>query len=111
MKILHVVQGYYPAIGGTEWLIQRLSEELVRQFQDDVTVFTTDCLNGEGFFKPEAPRLKAGWEERRGVKIRRFPVQRRLAVSCAKSNSCRTTCPCPEINTCACSPAALGYPN
>ncbi len=79
MKILHVVQGYYPAIGGTEWLIQRLSEELVRQFQDEVTVFTTDCLNGEGFFKPDAPRLKAGWEERQGVKIRRFPVQRKVS--------------------------------
>jgi len=79
MKILHVVQGYYPAIGGTEWLIQRLSEELVRQFQDDGTVFTTDCLNGEGFFKPGAPRLKTGWEERAGVKIRRFPVQRGIS--------------------------------
>lgn len=79
MKILHVVQGYYPAIGGTELLIQRLSEELVRQYQDEVTVFTTDCLNGEGFFDPSAPRLKTGWEERRGVKIRRFPVRRLIS--------------------------------
>ena len=74
MKILHVTQGYAPAIGGTELLIQRVSEELVRQFGDEVTVFTTDCYNGEGFFTAGAPRLAAGWEERNGVRVRRFPV-------------------------------------
>ena len=41
MKILHVTQGYSPAVGGVEWLIQQVSEELVRSFGDDVTVFTT----------------------------------------------------------------------
>jgi glycosyltransferase involved in cell wall biosynthesis len=79
MKILHVTQGYAPAIGGTELLIQRVSEELVRQFGDEVTVFTTDCYNGEAFFTPEAPRLPAGWEERNGVRIRRFPVNARVS--------------------------------
>ncbi len=74
MKVLHVTQGYWPAIGGTELLIQRVSEELVRQFGDEVTVFTTNCYNGQGFFTPDAPRLAAGWEELRGVRIRRFPV-------------------------------------
>jgi glycosyltransferase involved in cell wall biosynthesis len=74
MKVLHVTQGYAPAIGGTELLIQRVSEELVRQFGDEVTVFTTDCYNGEAFFTPGAPRLAAGWEERNGVRVRRFPV-------------------------------------
>ncbi|HBE16938.1 MAG TPA: hypothetical protein DEG17_11835 [Cyanobacteria bacterium UBA11149] len=79
MKILHVTQGYSPGIGGTEWLIQRVSEELVRQFGDEVTVFTTNCFNGEGFFKPEAPRMPTGWEELNGVKIRRFPVYSRIS--------------------------------
>jgi glycosyltransferase involved in cell wall biosynthesis len=74
MKVLHVTQGYAPAIGGTELLIQRVSEELVRQFGDEVTVFTTDCYNGEAFFTPGAPRLAAGWEDRNGVRVRRFPV-------------------------------------
>lgn len=74
MKVLHVTQGYAPAIGGTELLIQRVSEELVRQFGDEVTVFTTDCYNGEGFFTPGAPRLPIGWDERNGVRVRRFPV-------------------------------------
>lgn len=74
MKVLHVTQGYAPAIGGTELLIQRVSEELVRQFGDEVTVFTTNCYTGEGFFTPGGPRLPIGWEEQNGVRVRRFPV-------------------------------------
>src|SRR5450759_2297472 len=79
MRILHVTQGYSPAIGGTEWLIQRVSEELVRQFRDEVTVFTTNCYNGEGFFTPRLPRLPVGWEVINGVRVRRFPVYSRLS--------------------------------
>lgn len=79
MKILHVTQGYHPAIGGTEWLVQRISEELVRQFGDEVTVFTTNCYNGEGFFTPGAPRMPVGWDEINGVKVRRFPVASRIS--------------------------------
>ncbi|RPI24112.1 MAG: hypothetical protein EHM70_21665, partial [Chloroflexota bacterium] len=75
MKILHVTQGYSPAIGGTEWLIQRVSEELVSQFGDEVTVFTTNCYNGEAFFTPRLPRMPVGWEEINGVRVRRFPVK------------------------------------
>jgi glycosyltransferase involved in cell wall biosynthesis len=78
MKILHVVQGYAPALGGTEWLIQRVSEELVSQFGDEVTVFTTDTYSAEAFYSPRLPRLPAGWSELNGVRIRRFPVNSRL---------------------------------
>jgi len=74
MKVLHVTQGYAPAIGGTELLIQRVSEEIVRQFGDEVTVFTTNCYTSEGFFTPGGPRLPIGWEEQNGVRVRRFPV-------------------------------------
>jgi glycosyltransferase involved in cell wall biosynthesis len=79
MRILHVTQGYTPAIGGTEWLMQRLSEELVLQFQDEVTVFTTDCFNGEAFFNPRLPKMTTGWEEIHGVHVRRFPVRSRIS--------------------------------
>ncbi len=79
MRILHVTQGYAPAIGGTEWLIQRISEELVRQFGDEVTVFTTNCYSGEAFYTPRLPRLPAGWSELNGVRVRRFPVRSRLS--------------------------------
>ena len=74
MNILHVVQGYSPAVGGTEIQIQRVSEELVRQFGDRVTVFTSDCFNAGGFVNPTAPRLAAGREEINGVQVRRFKV-------------------------------------
>jgi glycosyltransferase involved in cell wall biosynthesis len=80
MRILHIVQGYAPAVGGTELLIQRVSEELVRRFGDDVTVFTTDCYNAEAFFRPDLPHLAAGWDEVNGVRVRRFPVRRRVSA-------------------------------
>ncbi len=74
LDILHVVQGYTPAVGGTELQIQRVSEELVSQFGDRVTVFTTDCFNAGGFVDPSAPRMPAGLEEINGVRVRRFRV-------------------------------------
>lgn len=74
MQILHVTQGYYPAMGGTELVIQRVSEELVRQFADEVTVFTTNCYSGDAFYSPRLPRMAAGWEEINGVRVCRFPV-------------------------------------
>jgi glycosyltransferase involved in cell wall biosynthesis len=79
MKVLHVTQGYWPAIGGTELLIQRVSEELVSRFSDEVTVFTTDCYNGEAFFAPRLPRLPVGWEQLNGVRIRRFHVRSQVS--------------------------------
>ena len=79
MKILHIVQGYTPAIGGTEHLVQRVSEELVAQFGDQITVFTTNCYSAEAFSTPSLPRLPAGWEEINGVRLRRFPVASRLS--------------------------------
>jgi glycosyltransferase involved in cell wall biosynthesis len=79
MKILHVVQGYTPAIGGTEHLIQRVSEELVTQFGDEVTIFTTNCYSAEAFSTPSLPRMHAGWEEINGVRLRRFPVASRIS--------------------------------
>jgi glycosyltransferase involved in cell wall biosynthesis len=74
MKVLHVVQGYFPAIGGTEHLIQRVSEELVSKFNDEVTVFTTNCYSSEAFSTPRMPRMAQGREEINGVCVRRFPV-------------------------------------
>jgi glycosyltransferase involved in cell wall biosynthesis len=74
MKVLHVVQGYYPAIGGTERLIQLVSEKLVANHGDDVTVFTTPAYNCELFYRSDQPSLPVGEETIKGVKVRRFPV-------------------------------------
>lgn len=76
LRILHVVQGYTPAVGGTERVVQRLSEELVRSHGDSVTVFTTDAYSAEAFPRPSLPRMPAGWETRNGVRVRRFAVWR-----------------------------------
>ena len=78
LRILHVVQGYAPAVGGTERVVQRLSEELVSQFGDEVTVFTSDCFSAEAFPRPSHPRLPVGVERRAGVSIRRFHVVRSM---------------------------------
>ena len=79
MKILHVIQGYYPTLGGTEFLFQRVSEELTNDYGDEVTVFTTNCYNVEGFNKPRMKLYPSGWQEVNGVRVRRFPVMSRLS--------------------------------
>ena len=79
MNILHVVQGYTPAIGGTELQIQRVSEEIVNQFGDKITVFTSDCYNAGGFVNPGASRMPAGWEEINGIKVLRFRAVNQMA--------------------------------
>jgi glycosyltransferase involved in cell wall biosynthesis len=79
VKILHVVQGYPPAVGGTEHLFWRLSETLAAQFGDEVTVFTTNCTGGDAFADPSLPRLAAGETTIKGVRVVRFPVRARLS--------------------------------
>lgn len=78
MKILHVVQGYPPAIGGTENLFHRLSEKLHQQYGDDVCVFTANGYNAEAFYNPRLPLLPPGEECINGVRVRRFRVFNRL---------------------------------
>jgi glycosyltransferase involved in cell wall biosynthesis len=78
MKVLHVVQGYFPAIGGTERLIQMVSEKLVANHGDEVTVFTTPAYNCELFWRTDQPSLPVGEETIRGVRVRRYPVCNRL---------------------------------
>jgi glycosyltransferase involved in cell wall biosynthesis len=75
LRILHVVQGYTPAIGGTELLIQKVSEKLVSRHGDEVTVFTTTAArNCDVFTNPLIRQLKPGSEVIHGVTVRRFRV-------------------------------------
>jgi glycosyltransferase involved in cell wall biosynthesis len=78
MKILHVVQGYTPAIGGTERVIQKISEKLVERYGDQVTVYTTVGYNCEIFWRRDQPSLPPGTTVINGVTVRRFPVFNRL---------------------------------
>ena len=74
MRILHVVHGYPPSVGGCQWLAMNLSERLVSRHGDRVTVFTTTAYNMELFWRTDEPAMPAGTEEIKGVVVRRFPV-------------------------------------
>ncbi len=77
MRILHVVHGYAPSQGGSQWLTQRLSEELAQRWGDEVTVFTTNALQMESFRRRDLPMLPPGEETINGVRVRRFAVDNR----------------------------------
>lgn len=79
MKIIHLVQGYYPAIGGTEHLMQRVSEHLVHDFGDQVSVLTLNTISAEAFIGQNRNRLALGTEYINGVKVTRYPVSDRFA--------------------------------
>jgi glycosyltransferase involved in cell wall biosynthesis len=74
MKILHVVHGYYPSIGGAQWLAKSLAEQLVSRYGDDVNVFTTVAYNMEHFWRSDEPAMPPGTEKINGVTVRRFAV-------------------------------------
>lgn len=74
MKILHVIQRYWPYTGGSERHLQEISERLVRRGHQ-VTVLTTDAFDLELFWNPRKERLPIRVERHNGVEIRRFPVR------------------------------------
>jgi glycosyltransferase involved in cell wall biosynthesis len=78
MDILHVVHGYFPAVGGSERLVQGVSENLVARHGDRVTVYAANGYNTELFVDPSQPALPPGSSELNGVKVRRFAVFNRL---------------------------------
>ena len=78
IRVLHVVQGYAPAIGGTERVIQKISERLVERYADEVTVYTTIGYNCEIFWRRDQPSLPAGTTTINHVKVRRFSVFNRF---------------------------------
>jgi glycosyltransferase involved in cell wall biosynthesis len=78
LEILHVVHGYYPALGGSERLMQCISENLVARYGDEVTVYTANGYNTELFVNPLLPALPPGELDLNGVHLRRFGVFNRL---------------------------------
>src|SRR5688572_29556462 len=74
MRILHVIQRYYPYIGGSELYFQELSERLARAGHH-VEVWTTDAWDLDYFWTKKARRVEAERETRNGVAIRRFRVK------------------------------------
>ncbi|MBN1872984.1 MAG: glycosyltransferase family 4 protein [Anaerolineae bacterium] len=78
MDILHVVHGYYPALGGSERMIQCISENLVSRYGDAVTVYTMNAYNAEGFVDPRQPLLPVDNFVLNDVEVQRFAVFNRL---------------------------------
>lgn len=74
MKVAHVIQRYWPCIGGAERYFQELSERLVSDGHQ-VTVYTTDIWDLEGFWACGKTTVPLKEEEHNGVLIRRFPVR------------------------------------
>jgi glycosyltransferase involved in cell wall biosynthesis len=78
MKILNLIHAYWPAIGGSEYLMQQVSEFLAVEAGDDVTVLSTFAYNS-GLFTGRSKRRmpeNRGSEVIGGVKVKRFPVIR-----------------------------------
>jgi glycosyltransferase involved in cell wall biosynthesis len=78
VKILHVVHGYAPAVGGTQWMVQNISERLAAEYGDTVTVFTTVAYSNAYFWDRRQPEMQPGVEQINGVTVRRFSVFNRL---------------------------------
>ena len=74
MRILHVIQRFWPARGGAEQHLLYLSEHAVAQGHE-VTVATTDALDFEYFWSPERRRVMVARESYHGLLVRRFPVR------------------------------------
>ena len=74
MKIVHISHQYYPSIGGVQSYMKNVSERLVKDYADDVTLITTNSL-----FGPERDafkKIEPATETINGVKVIRFAYRR-----------------------------------
>lgn len=78
MKVLHVVHGYPPSIGGSQRLVEKISVELAHRHNDEVTVFTTVAKNMDHFIGDDGETLPVGITAMNRVEVRRFRVFNRL---------------------------------
>jgi glycosyltransferase involved in cell wall biosynthesis len=70
MKILHIVQRYYPAWGGSERYIKIISEELAKD--NEVEVWTSDSYDIDAFWDISKERVELKEEVINGVLVKRF---------------------------------------
>lgn len=74
MKILFVVQNYYPSVGGTQIFFQNLAERCVADYGDEVTVFTTNSNYSPD--KKQFTKIEPANEVINHVKVYRFSFYR-----------------------------------
>jgi glycogen synthase len=74
MRILHVINRYWPTQSGSEIHFEELSARLAAEGHR-VVVATTTALDYEAFSDPRKRRLDSTREFHRNVEIRRFPLR------------------------------------
>ncbi len=74
MRILHVIQRYWPCGGGAEEHLHEISRRLVEDGHQ-VTVYTTNADDFGHFWDPRKPTLERDHDIHEGIEIRRFPVR------------------------------------
>jgi glycosyltransferase involved in cell wall biosynthesis len=74
MKIVHISHLYHPSQGGVQFFFKNVSERLVKDYGDEVTLVTSDSMYGphEKLFKKAGPAK----ETINGVEVLRFPFRR-----------------------------------
>ena len=75
MRVLNIIQKYYPSRGGAELAMQTLSEYLVSKLGYDVDVWTTDAFYAEALWDLEGKFIEQLEEDINGVHVRRFPLK------------------------------------
>jgi len=76
IRLLQLVHGYPPAIGGVERSVRDMCESLVADHGFEVTVMTTNAFTVANFTDGSMPTIPIEDDERQnGVRVRRFPVR------------------------------------
>ncbi len=80
IRLVQLVHGYPPAVGGVELSTRDLCERLVADHGFDVTVLTTNAYTVSRFADPSLPTIAIDPNEvQNGVRVLRFPVRTSLA--------------------------------
>lgn len=74
MRLLHVIQRYYPFQGGSERYFQAFSERFAADGAD-VQVVTTNAWDLEYFWDPTRRTIPGADDAHHGVRIRRLPIR------------------------------------
>lgn len=73
-RLLILVHGYPPAVGGVEFAVRDLAQALVRDHGYQVTVLTTTAYTNANFHDRRLPSMAPTTEVLDGVRVRRLPV-------------------------------------
>jgi glycosyltransferase involved in cell wall biosynthesis len=73
MRVVHFVQRYPPALGGSEAFVARLSRYLASS-GDSVSVRTTNAVDLESLWYPGRATSRPGTTVEDGVEVRRYPI-------------------------------------